>query len=262
MDNINDINFNNQVGPDPINIAPKREQPQLPVKPVFKKENNSHPLLKITAIIFIIFLLIASFSVVNDFLSIADSQEVALVEKTITVSSSAKVYASSDVAVVNIGVETSNASLESAVSDNFNKVTTITSSILQEGVTVDNISRVEYSVEPKYQKQVAGVAISSYVVKEVIQVRMPIEKVENVLKLALTSGASTVSDLSFEIENEEALIQVAKADAIIKAKEEAGIIAQNLNMELGDLINYSDNNLIEVGDNFISVNVSLTYLTK
>jgi len=260
MENINDINFNNQAGPDPINIAPKREQPQLPVKPVFKKENNLHPLLKITAIIFIIFLLIASFSVVNDFLT--DNQEVALAEKTITVSSSAKVYTSSDIAVVNIGVETSNTSLGVAVSDNFGKINTITNSILQEGVTVDAISRVEYSVAPKYQKQSTGITVSSYAVKEVIQVRMPIEKVESILQLALTSGASIVSDLSFKIENEEVLVQVAKAEAIIKAKEEAGKIAQNLNMELGDLINYSDNNLIEVGDNFISVNVTLTYLTK
>lgn len=255
---MDDINFNNQAGPDPINAFPKKEQNQLPVKPVFKKENNLHPLTKIALIFSIIFFVVISFYIVNLFL-VNNKEVLSEVEKNISVSSSATVYASSEFAVVNIGIESSGVLLSEVVSQNSNKVLVVSSAIRQEGIS--DITSVEYSVNPKYQKDEDNVVVASYTVLEVIKVKMPIEKVDSILKIALNTGANSISDLIFEAEDLDKLILNAKSTAITSAEKGAKVVAEKLNLELGELIGYSDN-LIDENNNSATVNVNLIYSTK
>ncbi|MDD3032530.1 MAG: SIMPL domain-containing protein [Candidatus Pacebacteria bacterium] len=256
---MDDINFNNQVGPDPINAFPKKEQNQLPVKPVFKKENNLHPLTKITLVFAIIFFVVISFYIVNLFLTDNNKEVANEVEKTISVSSSATVYEFSEFAVVNISTETSGVLLSEVVPQNFKKTLTVSSAIEQEGVS--DITSVEYSVSPKYQKSGDNIVIASYTVKEVIKVKMPIEKVDSILEIALNAGANSISDLIFEVKDFDKLILNAKSTAITSAEKGAKVVAEKLNLELGELIGYSDN-LIDENNNFATVSVNLIYSVK
>lgn len=250
------------MGPDPINDIPKIEQPQLPIKPVFKKESNLHPLIKITSVILIIFLLIGSFVLVEDFLSKNNVQDVVKQKeiKTINVSANASVYNISNFAVVNVSLETSGSSLSEAVAQNVSKLDAVISSVGVGGILADNINQVEYLVVPKYQKQSTGkVGVVSYEVKQIIQVKMPIDLVDATLQNLLNSGADTISDLSFVSSEEEALVLEAKAAAILKAENEAQAISEKLGWSLGELVTYSDSSLTELENGLITANVNLTY---
>jgi len=285
---MNDINFNSPRSPDPINSAPRSEL-ELPVKPVYKKENSLDPALRFSLVILSIFLIILSFSTVYSLISKTIGQgEIVTNEQggTISVNASMTVYATPDVAKVNIGVETFGVSMEEAVAENLRKATNIINYAQGEGVLSEDIKVIEYLVEPQYQKQTKGVdlkqypegkiVISSYKIKENIEIKMPTDKIQAVIQSALDSGASTVSNLSFDIKDKESYIADARTQAINKAKEEAQKIAQELNVGLGNPLNYSDSNYgavydykyaesargFEVGQNEITVSVYITYSIK
>lgn len=270
---MNDINFNNQ-SPDPINSVP-RSEPQMPVKPVYKKEKLD-PVLKLSLIILSIFLIIFSFSIAYDLISKAQGQgEVITNEQggVISVNASATVYAVPDVAKINIGVETSDATVKEASEENSRKINNIVNYAQGEGVLTEDIKVIEYIIEPQYQKQTNGkIIISSYKVKEVVEIKMVKDKVQGVIESALNAGANTVGELVFDIKDKAGYIEEARAEAVKKAKDEAQKIAQNLNVQLGSPLNYSDSyygedrmivgSNFEAGKNEITVNAYITYSIK
>ncbi|HOI60191.1 MAG TPA: SIMPL domain-containing protein [Candidatus Pacearchaeota archaeon] len=279
---MNDINFSSQRSPDPINSVPKSE-PQLPVKPVYKKENNLDPVFKISLIILSIFLIILSFSTIYNLISKTQGQgEVITNEQggVITVNTSATVYATPDIAKINIGVETSEASIQKAADENSRKINNIINYAQGEGVPLEDIKVIEYIVEPQYQKQSKSaeypegkIIIPSYKVKEVIEIKMAKDKVQGVVESAINAGANTIGELVFDVKDKANYIEEAKAEAIEKARNEAQKIAQNLNVGLGNPLNYSDNlygdyriskslSNFEEGKNEITVNVYITYSIK
>lgn len=281
---MNDVNFNS---PDPINNAPKNNL-QMPVKPMHKNEENS--VLKIFLIIFSIFLVILSFSIIYSLVSKTQGTgEIVTNEQvgTISVNASSTVYVTPDEASVSIGIETSGASMEEASLENDRKAENIINKVQVEGVLKENIKIIEYSIEPQYQKQTIGVdlkqypegkiIISSYKIKEVIQIKMPVEKVEVVIKTALEASATTISDLKFEVKDRESYVESARVDAVNKAREKAESIAQSLNVKLSNPVNYSDNDydLIyggggagslaitdAISKNEITINTYITYSIK
>jgi len=273
---MNDINFNSS-SPDPINSMPKSE-PQLPVKPAYKKENKLDPILRFSLLILSIFLIILSFSTIYSFISKTKGQgEIVTNEQggVINVNVSETVYATPDIAKINIGIETSGTSMEEVSLESSRKVNNIINYAQGEGVSLEDIKVVEYLVEPQYQKQLKGVdlkeypqgkiVISSYKIKEVIQIKMPIDKIQKVIESALNAGASTLSSIIFDIRDKEVIIAEAREKVIVKAREEAQNIAKELSAKLGNPLNYSDNYNIEESDaekNEITVNASVTYSIK
>lgn len=281
---MNDVNFNS---PDPINNAPKSNL-QMPVKPMHKNEENS--VLKIFLIIFSIFLVILSFSIIYSLVSKTQGTgEIVTNEQvgTISVNASSTVYVTPDEASVSIGIETSGASMEEASLENDRKAENIINKVQVEGVLKENIKIIEYSIEPQYQKQTIGVdlkqypegkiIISSYKIKEVIQIKMPVEKVEVVIKTALEASATTISDLKFEVKDRESYVESARVDAVNKAREKAESIAQSLNVKLSNPVNYSDNDYDSIyggggagslaitdviSKNEITINTYITYSIK
>ncbi|MDD4358224.1 MAG: SIMPL domain-containing protein [Candidatus Pacebacteria bacterium] len=271
-------NFNRPISPDPINSVP-RTQPQMPIKPVYRKENNLDGSLKLAAIIFSIFLVILSFSTIYSLISKTQGQGEVVTNQekgNITVSASSTVYATPDIAIVNVGIETTGTSLKEATAESLRKATNIINFAQGEGVLSENIKTVEFSIEPQYQKQAKGITISSYKVKEVIEIKMDVDNIESIISSALNAGANTVSDLTFEVGNKDAYVKEARDLAIKKAGEKAESIAQGLNLSLGSPVSYSDNDYgiiygvktmeagepIAAGQNAITVNVYVTYSIK
>jgi uncharacterized protein YggE len=109
----------------------------------------------------------------------------------------------------------------------------------------------------------------------VIEIKMMTDNVQGVIESALNAGASTIGNLTFDVKDKASYIAEARAEAIKKAKEEAQKIAQDLNVGLGNPLNYSDANYgvldykvvesvsgLETGKNEITVNVYITYSIK
>ncbi|MDD4661686.1 MAG: SIMPL domain-containing protein [Candidatus Pacebacteria bacterium] len=277
---MNDINFNS---PDPINSIPKSE----PLRPICKKNDDPNGVLKLFLMVFSVFLVILSFSIIYNLVSKTQGAgDIVTNEQAgnITVNASATIYVTPNEASVNIGIETTGVSMEEVSLENERKAGNIINKAQAEGVLAEDIKVIEYSIEPQYQKQTTGVdlnqypegkvIISFYKIKEVIQIKMPIEKVESVIASALDASATTISDLTFSVKDRDGYVEIARAEAILKAKEKAQKIANDLNVKLSNLISYSDNDYTPVysesissslestGLNEITVNAYVTYSIK
>ena len=99
----------------------------------------------------------------------------------------------------------------------------------------------------------------------------------------VSNGANSVSSLSFEIDDPTALENIARSEAIAKAREKARQIAKEGNFRLGKLFSVSESNYpyrlygmgggvaeaapsakvsVEPGSQKITVTVNLTYEIK
>jgi len=124
-----------------------------------------------------------------------------------------------------------------------------------------------------------------YEVSQSLQIKIrDMEKIGEIIQVATDAGANQVSDLQFIVDNEDALKQQARAEAIAKAKTKAKELADQLGVKLVRVSNFSESGVvpyfyglekaaalegigggtpqIETGENKIEVTVSITYEIK
>ena len=151
-----------------------------------------------------------------------------------------------------------------------------------------DIKTTGYNIYPQYKYSQYGgqPTITGYQVNQSIEVKIrDLDKVSNILDGVISAGANIVNQLSFEIDNPDALKAEARAKAIADAKKKAGELQSQVGISLGKIVNFSENTggypvpiyydakgigmggggggpSIHTGENEISVNVSITYQIK
>lgn len=118
-----------------------------------------------------------------------------------------------------------------------------------------DIKTQQYSVEPRYQyfscrydvsadsesKPCPPPEIVGYTVQQSVAVKVrDFEKVGNLLAEVVQSGANSVSQLSFTIDDRTEVTNQARAEAIAKAKEKAKSIAKAGGFRLGRLLSIEE----------------------
>ena len=146
-----------------------------------------------------------------------------------------------------------------------------------EGQAVPPSSPDYYDPNPK---------IIGYQVNQSFKIKIrDLDKVSSVLDGLVTAGANQVNNLGFQIDEPEKLKTEARAKAIADAKAKANQLKSQLGISLGRIINFSENSggypgpyyleakavsdgsggggpSIPVGENEITINVTITYQIK
>jgi hypothetical protein len=157
----------------------------------------------------------------------------------ITVSGEGKVYAKPDVAIVNLGVTTTGATVAYVTKTN----TDVMNAVIEaaKGLSIDekDIQTTNYNLAPQYNyTQRAGAIFQGYTLSQNIQVKIrDFTKIGDVLSQATAKGANLVGDLQFTIDNPQQFKDQARAKAIAQAKINAKSLATESGMGLGKLIN-------------------------
>ena len=124
------------------------------------------------------------------------------------------------------------------------------------GVEEKDIKTINYSIWPKYSysQPVCTLQYPSYCPpgKQVLNgytashsIALKIRKVDEVgkaLSLVGEKGATDISSISFVVDDEEKLIEEARAKAIENAREKAGALADELDVRLVRVISFNENN--------------------
>jgi uncharacterized protein YggE len=172
--------------------------------------------------------------------------------KTITVSAEGEALAVADIASFTFSVDEEGVTSEEAQKKSTDKMNAALDYLKQNGVEDKDIKTENYSVYPKYasvapcyafdcpapQSKIVGYTVSQ-------SVRVKVRDTDNAGKFLgeLTSkGINNVSGLTFTIDDEDALYAEAREDAIKKAKAKAKTLANNLDVDLGDVISFGEDN--------------------
>ena len=162
---------------------------------------------------------------------------------TITVSGQGKVERAPDTARVTFNVRSESRNVQNAQTTVSEKVTAITKALRDAGIEARHIKTESYSSYPQYTYSENGGAptIRGYEVMHAITVAIKdLEKVDEVLGILGTQGASDISGPNLGFEDDKVIAREARDLAIEDAKNEAQKLAKSLGVDLVRIVSFSE----------------------
>lgn len=143
-----------------------------------------------------------------------------------------------DRATINISVQTKEATAAAAASANAKKQTTVINALRSSGLTNEQISTSNYSVQPEYKyEQNQEPKLTGYMVTNTVTAEIrDVNTVGKVIDATLGAGANMISSLDFYSSNTDAARRTALSLAIAKAKADAEAAATAAGGTLGGLL--------------------------
>lgn len=166
-----------------------------------------------------------------------------------------KASAPPDVARANIGVEVRGATPEAASDDAAKRIAAVLVALHQLGIADKDLRTHSYSVsfepeptppvppspQPTAAVEPATPVRGSYRVTNMIAVTIrDLKSVGKVLKAATDNGANNVWGVSFDLEDDSALITLARQMAVVDAKHAAEELSKLTGVKLGEIVSISE----------------------
>lgn len=190
-----------------------------------------------------------------------------------------------DLANVDLTVRSEADTPDEAQQQNSQKMNGVTEFLKSEGFQEEDLQTSNYSIRPVYEfSEGRARQVTGYEVQQTLNVKIrDFENIPVVLREAVNRGVNQVSSLNFTIEDREAVVEELIEEAVNDAKQKAQQRASYLDLNLGELVDFSystsgDNQPpiiyrealdsagredfapnVEPGTNKINVNVNLTY---
>jgi len=206
----------------------------------------------------------------------------------ITVSGTGEVYAKPDLALISFSVVTEKKEVSEAMKENAEKMNKIINSLKEKEVEEKDLKTTTFSVNPRYEWRDLEFSkgervLVGYEVRQVLEVKIRnLEKIGEIIKTATNAGANQVSGLQLTIDKQEELQSQARKEAIEKAKQRAGELAEQLGIKLVRITSFNEgwttypirydfmkesaigmggeeSPQIETGENKIEISVTITY---
>jgi hypothetical protein len=160
----------------------------------------------------------------------------------LTVNAEGKTAIAPDLATINIGVVTQGATADAAVSQNTAKMNAVMAALKKTGIADKDIQTSNLSVNPQYQyNQNEAPKLTGYEANN--QVTVKVRNLKNVGKAVdavVGVGSNQVNGISFGLEDDTKALDIARADAVKKARARAQIYANAAGMKLDRILSISE----------------------
>ena len=170
------------------------------------------------------------------------------IDNTIAVEGTAETFAKPDTASVSFSATKKAATTDVAMDSVNKRMKALVSQLKTVGVEQKDIKTTSYNVYPDYSYNDGKQKFEGYRVTQNIKVIIrDLDKASDVLAVVNTAGVDNVSQLSFYVDDTDAIREQLRSNAIKNAKEKAKKIAKDLGVSLGGVVGYdeyeNDNNL-------------------
>ncbi|MCL2573167.1 MAG: SIMPL domain-containing protein [Defluviitaleaceae bacterium] len=154
---------------------------------------------------------------------------------TITVNGAGAVSVTPDMATVNLGVSTQNASVQRALEENNILVATVIAAMLEIGIDEDDIRTASFWIDPAFGPD--WTTITGFRVTNSVSVIVrDIEQVGDVLGAAVAAGANVSHGVSFGISDSASAYSQALALAVQNAEGKAQALAAALGRDITGIV--------------------------
>ncbi len=230
------------------------------------------------------------------FLLVSANQKLntAATTNTVSFSGEGKVVMKPDIALIDLSILTEATTSKAAQDENSKKSKSLTDFLKKQGIEDKDIKTTGYNIYPQYYYppyptvDTRGPRITGYQVNQMIQVKVrDLEKVNTVLDGVVSAGVNQVNNMQLTIDEPEKLRDEAREKAIKDAKTKADALEDQLDIDLGKIVNFIENGggypvpmmyakevdgrggvgggggpSVPVGENEVVVNVTITYQIK
>jgi uncharacterized protein YggE len=179
---------------------------------------------KIQFIVFVVILLLSI--AISPVLAQNDTSN----DRVITTSATGEVLVAPDMAQISIGVQTQSPDVKSAQAQNAVIMDNIVNALLGAGIAKDDIQTTGYSIYPVYENNPMGITpkVQYYQVTNTVQITVrDVNRVGEIIDIAVSNGANQASAISFTLSDEKAraVRNVALQEAVVQARADADTVA-------------------------------------
>lgn len=168
-------------------------------------------------------------------------------EATISVSGEGEVFAKPDTAVFRVTVKEEADTVPEAQKEATEKINKVIAFLTDQGIEKEDIKTTSYRIYPRYDYERPRIGapaervLEAYVVSQGLEVKVQnADTAGDVLSGVGSLAVSNVSGLHFTVDNEEAVKDKARSEAIKDAKEKAGALAGSLGVDLVQVIGFHE----------------------
>lgn len=202
------------------------------------------------------------------------------------------VFAKPDIAQITLGVRTDRKKTAVlAVQQNTELMNKVVAKLKELGIEEKDIKTSAYSLNPSYDylPEKGRSEIMGYELYQEVTVKVrELDKIGSVIEASTGAGANQVGNITFTIDDMDAIKQLAREEAVAKAKEKAEAMAEITGLKLGKLVNVYESETaypplyknyeaeysglgyggggavpeVQVGENEYNLQVTLTYEVK
>ncbi len=159
--------------------------------------------------------------------------------RVISVNGTGVVTLTPDMATIQIGVNTENASAERAVAENTQQADAIRAALDGFGIAEEDIQTSNFSIYPRQDYDINGqITGVTYVVQNTVTVTIrDLDSFGRVLDAVVRSGANNIYGITFDVADREAAYALALEAAVANARARAEIMAAAGDVQLGEVVN-------------------------
>lgn len=159
----------------------------------------------------------------------------------IVTSGEAVVQAAPDRAFVSISAESRAKQPKEAQQANATAMSAVQAKLKAIGVAADAVKTTAVDLQPEFDYQNGKQTLRGYVARNTIEVRVePVEKVGEVIDAAVSSGATSVSSVRFDLKDRTAVEKKALQEAVADARGRAEAIAQGAGRSVDRIVRIED----------------------
>ena len=162
-------------------------------------------------------------------------------QRTITVTGTGLVTLTPDIAYINIGVHSQDASASVALTDNSTKAQAVMDVIKAAGVADKDIQTTNFSVYPQQQYDKDGLMTGIiYMVENTVYVTVrDLTKLGSLLDATVHAGANTINSISFDVADKTGALSQARLAAVTDARKQADELTGATGVTIGDVLTIS-----------------------
>lgn len=153
--------------------------------------------------------------------------------RVMTVTGIGNLSVAPDTVQIQLEVHTENKQVGQAQQENAVAMNQVIASLLQLGISRENIQTVSYNITPQYDYVDGKQLFRGFEVVNAITVKISnIEQVGNVIDVAVQNGANSISSIHFTIDDEQLYYQQALSLALVNALDKAQTMANTMQLQL------------------------------
>lgn len=172
-------------------------------------------------------------------LSQSTAQQTDSTTRTVQVTGMGKVQVVPDTGVIQLGVQTEGKTAQAALSQNSTEMQAIMDALEKAKVPSDNIQTQTVSLSPRYEtnNDTNSRTLVGFTASNIVEVRTTdLSSLGTLLDQAVTAGANTIENISFEVTNSEKLNDQARQAAVENARHKAEQLAKLTDATLGPVL--------------------------
>lgn len=167
-------------------------------------------------------------------------------QRTLVVNGTGVATMTPDIAYINIGVHTEEATATDAVSKNNAQTQQVIDALTAAGLAAKDVQTTNFSIYPntQYDPQTSQKTGTTYVVDNTVYVTVrSLDKLGDLLDAAVKAGANSVNSIQFDVADKSQALKQARDQAVKDAKTQAQELSTAAGLKLGEVqsVSFYDN---------------------